>query len=181
MAPAVIRSVYVLALVLAALFPAWAAAQPYQKFLGEYEGSGLVDPDGTLQTRDLKVTISETESGFRVSWVSVSRGSGGTIKRKAYTIDFQPSKRDGVYSAAMRTDLFGNRVPLDPMAGDPYVWARIDGETLFVYAMLINEQGGYEMQVYKRTLTPTGLDLDYSRVSDGEVLRTISAELKRKR
>lgn len=156
-----------------------AGAQPYQKFIGEYEGTGIIDPDGSLETRDIRVKIDETDKGFKVTWVSVSRGGGGRSKRKSYTVEFQPSKRNGIYSAAMRTDMFGNRVPLDPLAGDPYVWARIDGNALIVYAMLINDEGGYEMQVYKRTLTPTGLDLSYSRVRDGEKLRTVTAELKR--
>lgn len=158
---------------------AGAAGQDYRKFFGEYEGTGIVDPAGSLETRDLKVEISETDKGFKITWVSVSRSSSGKSKRKSYTVEFQPSKREGIYSAAMRADLFGNRVPLDPLAGDPYVWARIDGDTLIVYAMIINDEGGYEMQVYKRTLTPTGLDLSYSRVRDGEILRTVTADLKR--
>ena len=160
-------------------FSANVAAQSYKKFIGEYEGSGVVDPHGSLETRDLKVEISDTKDGFKVTWVSVSRNKGGKIKRKSYTVEFQPSSRDNIYSAAMRTDLFGNRVPLDPLAGDPYVWARIDGDVLFVYAMLINDEGGYEMQVYERTLTANGMDLSYYRVRDGEILRTITAELKR--
>lgn len=156
-----------------------AADQTYERFFGEYEGTGFVDPAGSLETRDLKVNIVETDKGFKVTWVSISRSSSGKTKRKSYTVEFQPSKREGIYSAAMRTDLFGNRVPLDPMSGDPYVWARIDENMLIVYAMLINDDGGYEMQVYERTLTPNGLDLSYSRIRDGKKLRTITANLKR--
>ncbi|HEY5700605.1 MAG TPA: hypothetical protein VIT83_00780 [Gammaproteobacteria bacterium] len=174
-----IRLIYPLVVFLLAGFGAEAAAQSYKKFIGEYEGSGVVDPHGAVQTRDLKVKISDANNGFRVNWISVSRNKGGKTKRKSYTVEFQSSSRDGIYSAAMRTDLFGNRVPLDPLAGDPYVWARIDGDVLFVYAMLINDEGGYEMQVYERTLTATGIDLTYYRVRDGEILRTITAELKR--
>ena len=132
-----------------------------------------------MRKRDLKVTISPNEDGFQVAWVSVTRSASRKIKRRAYAINFKSSKREHIYSAAMRTDLFGNQVPLDPMRGDPYVWARIDGDALFVYQMLISETGGYEMQVYERVLTSTGLDLTYSRVRDGEVLRTITGKLKR--
>ena len=28
----------------------------------------------------------------------------------------------------MRADVFGNAVPLDPLAGDPYMWARLEGD-----------------------------------------------------
>lgn len=165
----------------AALLLSAAVAQAdtpaYAKFVGVYEGVGFVDLQGPLQIRDLKVEIIEADKGFTVTWVSVSRRASGKTKRKSYTIDFVASRRDGIYSAAMRTDLFGNRVPLDPLSGDPYVWARVDGDSLFVYAMLITEHGGYEMQVYKRTLTPTGLKLDYSLVNDGVVEKTIVASL----
>ncbi len=174
-----IRLIYPLVAFLLAGFGAEAAAQSYEKFIGEYEGSGVVDPQGAVQTRDLKVKISNAKNGFKVNWISVSRNKSGKIKRKSYTVEFQSSRRDGIYSAAMRTDLFGNRVPLDPLAGDPYVWARIDGDVLFVYAMLINDEGGYEMQTYERTLTANGMDLSYYRVRDGEILRTITAALKR--
>jgi hypothetical protein len=171
--------------------PVWLAAlllvlpsvslgtERYDKFMGEYVGEGISVTEPSLRKRDLKVTISPTEDGFQVAWVSVTRRASGKIKRSAYAINFKPSKKEHVYSAAMRTDMFGNQVPLDPMRGDPYVWARIDGDTLFVYQMLINEKGGYEMQVYERTFTSTGLDLKYSRVRDGEVLRTITGKLKR--
>jgi hypothetical protein len=173
------------------VLPVWLAAlllalpsvslgtELYDKFMGEYVGEGISESKSSVRKRDLKVTISPTEDGFNVAWVSVIRKASGKIKRNAYAINFKPSRRGGIYSAAMRTDLFGNQVPLDPMRGDPYVWARIDGDALFVYQMLINEKGGYEMQVYNRALTATGLDLTYSRVRDGEVLRTITGKLKR--
>jgi hypothetical protein len=168
-----------LAALLLALPSVSAGAQPYDKFIGEYEGEGISGTQSSLRKRDLKVTISANDKGFNVAWVSVIHRANGKVKRRSYAINFRPSRRDHIYSAAMRTDMFGNEVPLDPMRGDPYVWARINGDTLFVYQMLINEKGGYEMQVYDRALTATGLDLTYSRVRDGEVLRTITGELKR--
>jgi hypothetical protein len=80
----------------------------------------------------------------------------------------------------MRKDLFGQAVPLDPLEGDPYVWARIDGDTLSVHALLITETGGYELQAYNRTLIEGGLRLEYSRVRDGKVLRTVTGVLTRR-
>ena len=67
----------------------------------------------------------------------------------------------------------------DPMKGDPYVWSRVVGDTLTVYALLIDEDGGYEMQEYNRTLTEKGLHLEYERVRNGEKLKTITADLIR--
>src|SRR5581483_11801608 len=73
------------------------------------------------------------------------------------------------------------RVPLDPLRGDPYVWARIQGATLTVSALLITDDGGYEVHVYDRTLIAGGLLLEHSRVRDGAVLQTVTGTLKRVR
>jgi hypothetical protein len=79
----------------------------------------------------------------------------------------------------MRTDVFGNAVPKDPLVGDPYMWARLDKDKLWRYALFVTENGGYEMQTYEYTLVPGGLNLRYSRVRDGEVLRTVTGKLKK--
>ena len=39
---------------------------------------------------------------------------------------------------------------------------------------------GYELQIYNRVLTTTGLELSYSRIRDGEVLRTVDGTLIRR-
>ena len=44
-------------------------------------------------------------------------------------------------------------------------------------ALHVLEDGGYEMQTYARTRIPEGLALVYSRVRDGEVLRTVESTL----
>ena len=85
----------------------------------------------------------------------------------------------GCHLRAGCKDMFGNRVPLNPMAGEPYVWARIAGSTLSVFFLLITDNGSYDMQVYHRTLTAAGLDVHYTRFSEGEALRTIEAVLRR--
>ena len=65
------------------------------------------------------------------------------------------------------------------MQGDPYVWARIVGDTLTIYALVVLEEGGYQMQVYDRTLSEAGLELEFSRIRNGERLRNIATTLKR--
>lgn len=155
------------------------AAYQYEKFVGEYLGEGISHQDDHLTKRDLRVQIKPKSDGFSVTWVSVTHKNDGTLKRKSYTVHFKPKGKPGLYGSAMRTDMFGNQVPLDPLEGEPYVWARISGDTLFVYAMLITDDGGYEMQVYERTLTSNGMELTYSRVRNGEILRTVRGTLKR--
>jgi hypothetical protein len=77
--------------------------------------------------------------------------------------------------------MFGKQVPIDPISGkDPYYWARIHGKTLSVYNIIINDDGGYEMQVYHRTLVgDDGLKVEFQRIRDGSPQRTVTGVLKR--
>ena len=79
----------------------------------------------------------------------------------------------------MRTNVFGAAVPLDPLKGDPYVWAAIRGKSLFVYGLIVTDDGGYELQVYQRTLTPSGLTVRFQRIHNGKEHKDITGEVKR--
>jgi hypothetical protein len=46
--------------------------------------------------------------------------------------------------------------------------------------MLITDDGGYEMQVYRRTLTDDGMSLSFSRNRNGQELKTVYGVLARK-
>ncbi|WP_299626421.1 hypothetical protein [uncultured Tateyamaria sp.] len=149
-------------------------------FVGTYTGSAEVtSADGTKIPRDMSVDISETKEGFRVKWTSVTLRSDGRRKEKSYTIDFVPSDRDAVYAAAMRRNVFGHEVQLNPMKGEPYVWSRIDSETLTVYSLFVDVDGGYSLQQYDRTLSDGGLDLRFQTIRDGEILRAVDTFLTR--
>ncbi len=148
-------------------------------FIGNYAGSADVESNGETSRRDMSVDIAETDEGFEITWKSVAYKSDGRTKEKEYNIGFLPTPRAGIFSSAMRTNLFGNPVPLNPMQGEPFVWGRITGDTLTVYSLLIGEDGGYEMQEYHRTLVEDGLDLDYHRIRNGEKLKTINAFLQK--
>jgi hypothetical protein len=150
-----------------------------RRFFGTYAGEAIVEGSADLEKRDINAEISPQGKGFSVKWTMVIRKKAEKPRKVDYTITFQPTKRKDLYSSAMRTDVFGNAVPLDPMSGDPYLWARIDGNTFWMYALLVTDEGGYEMQTYERILTAGGMDLRYSRIRDGEVLRTITGKLKK--
>ncbi len=150
---------------------------PYQKFYGEYVGETTYEVDSTQYKRDLSVSIKSTKDGFNVAWKTITHKPGSEPKEKSYSIDFVATDREHVYSSAMKADLFGGREALDPMKGDPYVWAKVNDETLIVYALLVTDDGGYEMLVYTRTLTATGLDLEFTRLRDNEPVRLITASL----
>jgi hypothetical protein len=154
-----------------------AAERPIEDFYGEYIGRSVAG--NGLQARDINIAIEEVRRGFNVSWSTVTHRKSGKAKRKSYSIDFRRTKRDNIYLSAMRKDVFGNRAPNDPMKGDPYVWARINGDTLSVYALIVTDDGSYDMQVYHRTLTANGMRLEFTRFLEGEAKKTITGELKR--
>ncbi|MFT5392643.1 MAG: hypothetical protein ACI8PT_002841 [Gammaproteobacteria bacterium] len=158
-----------------------AQAADYEAFFGHYAGRGVANSAGALSERDLRVEIrpGDKGKGFLVAWSTVTRRADGTSRRKEYQVRFVPTQRTSVFSSAMRINMFGRAVPLDPLNGDPYVWAVISGRKMTVYAMLVTDDFGYEMQVYERTLTKEGLNLRFTSVRDGKPHRDVTAKLVR--
>ncbi len=169
----------ILILFAAAANGAGAAEREVKDFYGHYVGKTISQNDRGLSERDLKVTIEEAKKGFSIAWSTGIPKPGGKVSRKTYKIKFHKSKRKNIYAAARSAELLGNWIPLDPMKGEPYVWARILGDTLTVFALQVTDDGGYEMQVYDRTLTKEGLEVRWSRRRPGQKLEVISAELLR--
>ncbi len=157
-----------------------AAAADITPFVGDYVGSAdVVESDGSATPRDMSVSIGENDDGFNVSWKTTTYKSDGRVKESSYSVDFLSSSRDNVFSAAMKRNVFGHEVPLDPMKGEPFVWGRIEGETLTVFSLFIDENGGYELQQFDRTLAEGGLDLSFSRFRNGEKSRSVETFLKK--
>jgi hypothetical protein len=159
-----------------------AAAEPQAKiedFYGTYEGHTIASNDEGLTKRDLGLVIKPNSDGFSITWTTVTQGRSGDSKRKTYSIDFEATRKPNIYSSAMRKDMFGNRTPLDPLKGDPFVWATIRGKTLVVYSLLLTDEGGYELQTYERTLSNDGLHLEFSRIREGLHLKYITGTLVR--
>ena len=178
----VMRAVHTLLilLVLACLFgarPATARDQSIDAFFGTYEGTSISDTTEGLSARDMKVSIAPTKRGFNVTWNTTTHKADGRLKVKTYSIDFEPTKRKGIFGSEMRRNKFGDRVPLDPLGGAPYVWARIIGNVLTVYSLHITIEGSYEMQVYHRTRTEEGLSIKFTRFSEGEPMKVITGTL----
>lgn len=161
------------------MMPAALWASVIDRFEGSYAGQTEFEVNGETQKRDLSTTIESSRKGFTITWTSVTYKSDGRTKEKTYTIEFLPSERDNIYQAAMKSNLFGKAVPLNPMAGEPFVWARVEGDTFSVYSLFINEVGEYEIQEFHRTLVEEGLDLVFLRVRNGAPEREIRATLIR--
>jgi hypothetical protein len=159
--------------------PSAAQADTITPFLGSYTGTAEVDENGKSVRRDMSVSIAQTYDGFSISWTSVTYKSDGRTTEKSYTIEFMPSVRDGIYASAMKTNVFGKQIPLNPLKGEPFVWSRIVNDTLTVFSLFINEAGDYEMQEYHRTLAEGGLNLEFQRFRNGVEVRSVTTFLAR--
>jgi hypothetical protein len=176
------RCVWIAVFLLAGATTAFAETpdRPIKDFFGSYVGRSISTIEEGLSERDLAVAIKPyKDDGFTVEWTTLIRKKDADWSRKSYVINFGPTKRPGIYGSEMRSNMFGGAVPLDPLAGEPFFWSRVDGDTLSVYALIIREDGGYEMQVYDRTWTPKGLKLDFTRFRDGQPLKLITGTLER--
>ena len=145
-------------------------------FAGYYVGTGVAKEENTgrvdLTERRLKVSIATEDDGFALSWSTALRQDDGSddsgFTENARALLFEPTGEAGVYRDAVVTD---------PLAGWPFVWARISGNTLTVYSLLVHEDGSYEFQTYDRTLSAMGMDLRFTRVLDGELVRSVTGTL----
>lgn len=160
-----------------------AAAQETRRisdYYGSYIGQSVSINGAGLSARDLSVTIKPTKEGFNLSWVTVVHRQDKKSSRKSYSIDFTKTPRQGIWGSAMRRDAFGGRRPVDPLREDvPFVWATLKGATLTVNALLIIQDGGYELQTYERTLIKEGMKLTFTRLRNGERLKQITGVMSR--
>ncbi len=145
-------------------------------FAGSYQGSGVADGRDsiyfTITARDLDVTIKPNGAGFEISWTTVIHNGGPSSRpqRKSEKVEF-------VAADPKKSNIFRAATPGDPMAGQPYYWARIAGQTLIVYALSVAPNGGYDLSSWSRTLTPAGMELVFRRQRDGEGTRVVKGKL----
>ena len=150
-------------------------------FLGTFTGQAVFITSRGLAKRDLELVVRREHPGFSLEWTTISQSLSGKLKRKNYFLSFQPAKRKGFYASTDKIDRFGSKIPIDLLAGDPQVSAKIDGKTMTVYVVLITDDGAHEVQTYERTLVAGGgMRLKFSRVRNGKSLKTIEANLHRK-
>jgi hypothetical protein len=149
---------------------------PIAAFFGRFTGSGIAageDADylGVTQ-RDLDVQIQAQGSGFSATWRTVLRQGGvpgsPNIRTREVSLTFAPLGRPGLFRAGESGD---------PTAGQPLVWARIRGSTLFIYEINMTEDGRWDVQTYARTVSGAGMQLEYTRLRDGERQRIVRGRM----
>ena len=162
------------------MVPAILWAGNFDRFEGTYTGEAEFTFEGQTQRRDMSTTIRATKAGFTLVWTSVTYKDDGRSKAKTYQISFVPSARENIYTSAMKTNVFGKEVPLDPLKGEPFVWAKLEGDTLSVFSLYIDETGDYEIQEFHRTLVEQGLALKFRLFNQGAPQKEIQTLLRRK-
>ncbi len=157
-----------------------AIAAEIDPFFGTYVGTAQVlGPDGEVEEyRDMDITIAKDRGdGFRITWINVTLVDGRRdlpgVRRRVDEVVLEPGGRDGLYLEKTQRSLFQRREEIDVIAGDALRWARIDGDSLGVFSLVVMADGGYELQSYERILTEDGLDIEFSRIDNGAVIRRI--------
>lgn len=167
-------TVFCAALMLSA--PVLAQDLPVTAFFGKFSGGGVAENDDSIYfavtARDFDVEIGPAPGGFQVTWTSVIRRGGSPdqprVRKKSTTKAFVPSATRGVYRATNSGD---------PLSGQELAWARVTGNTLLIYLMVLDERGAYQIQRYARKLSGTGMELTFTRVKDGEKVREVKGRL----
>ena len=146
----------------------------FDAFYGKWKGNAVAEePPGAFlgfTSRDLDIAIGPKGDGFNLNWTTIiyPEEEGKEVRRRNASIDFVPSDKVGVFRAVGLED---------PHSPNGYVWARIEGQTMRVNSLTIDERGRYTIQVYKRTLTGRGMELDFVSITEDLPQRTVKGRL----
>ena len=138
------------------------------------EGAGRDAPLG-VEPGDLDVTVAPDKDGFRVSWTTPD---GDRVEAA-----FAPTDRPGVFVVRPSSNplfgLFSSPETGNPLQGERLLWSRLEGDTLVVYNLSLDDSGDFRLNRYAWTLADGGLTLDFSRLSQGPTKQTLSGRLER--
>ncbi len=163
-----------------------AAAVQLTDYFGAYVGVAEVRDaaDRVIEERDMDIVITPfRRGGFNIRWVNVTLVDGRRdlpgVQRRGAEVTFEPKERTGFFVEARVASVFTQREEIEPMAGDPVRWAKLDADGLHVFSFVVLPNGRYELQIYTRRMTDDGLDLFFERVVDGATLRRIEGRTVR--
>lgn len=166
-------------LLLTLAHPVAHAETSFERFFGSYRGESMSIPEGEVAKRNISVAIKPAKNGFVVDWEAEISKVGDRSKQKGLSITLIPTKRKNIYRSAMRRDVFGHVAPMNPLKGDPLIWAKTAGDTLTVYVIRVTESGAQDLRIYRRSLIPQGMESEFVRFHDSEPIKRIRSTLKR--
>lgn len=172
------RGLSLMALLILAPVASARAEAALQDFFGQYKGYGFAQDDSGpfINTpRDFELTIAPVApDGFEIVWSTIKRKGSSPNDLEAEmsrtSASFRPTNQPGLYHAA------GNG---DPLAGGALMWARLAGDLLYVYRMVVSQDGVPELHVYRRMWTSKGLELFFTAARDGIVVRSVRGRYAR--
>jgi hypothetical protein len=89
---------------------------------------------------------------------------------KSTTVEFVPAPAPNTWRS---------KSEIDPYGGNSLYWARLDGSGLVISSFAINESGKPELQTYRRSLRGKEMRLEFTNVTDGKLVRTVTGSLRR--
>jgi len=168
-------------LVALTLHTARADAPDPKAFVGTFIGvADAVDTrTGRVEQRDLTVEIKPySGGGFLISWETVFKVDGRRdvpgVKRRFNRLIFKPADDGDFFVEVPKADPFKKRKSFEPILGDAARWATIEGNVMHVYSVVVDEAGEFELEIYTRTRTDSGLDIDFKRLAGGVVVRRVT-------
>lgn len=161
-----IRLMIALILVSVSMADVATGASPIQTFTGRWTGHAIEAPDVSIPADTISIEIREIGGGFELSWNDLTQNDRGEPSASPLQARFVGTDRPGVFEYAPKASSFLGRMFASPTTGNPLegetlLWARIDADTLAVYSLTIDEDGGFDLGHYTWTRTDDGLALHY--------------------
>lgn len=169
--------VFVLALLATFFFatPSFAAERKLDDFFGAYLGHGeevpLAETDKQKRPRFSQVIIrpAKEQKGFTIEWSTMKlKGDEvpSEVDTKTYVLTFRPTDEPNVY----------RDVQTDPKEHE-VSWAVLNKDTLSILQVSVAPDGGYLLARYDRRLTPKGMEVRFTRLENGKVIRNVKLSL----
>ena len=170
-------------LCLVALLVVWPAGNAnadarIENFFGYYTGIGFAADDSGpfIRTpRDFELAIGPLEGGgFEIVWTTVKRKGSNPNSLESEVSQlaarFRPSDKPGVFLGDDNGTVFDAGL---------ITWARLHRNSLFVYRMVVDENGVIELHVYRRMLTAKGLEVVFTATRDNKPIRSVRGRYRK--
>ncbi len=143
-------------------------------FFGYWVGVSVIEnrlgSNLPVSAQDLDVAIRRQGDGFRVCWTTLRADGPGDPIRTEWRFVFEPGDARDTWQAIETVNALTTRRG---------VWANLRDRTLTIFGIITSEDGFSGLQIYDRTLNEFGMRLDFLRTDRGQVLRSLSGQLKR--
>jgi hypothetical protein len=159
-----------------------------EDFFGQWRGAEL-SVDGTeqapkLSPSDLDMAIDGADGGFHIRTFALAVQPDGTLGARPIDATFAPTETPGVYAFAPNSDsllssLFADPAVGNPLEGDTLLWARLQGDTLHIYSLAIDADGGFVLEQSSGQLLRDGMAARYQLRRQNDRIITVEARLER--